>query len=296
MRGLMAVLLLAALTMLAGHPVAAFVQPMSQARSESSMCCTWGFDDGSEQPSQGGSAQGGQSAAVTSWVIGTPGGGVRPPSGSGVTCTAWLPAASIDPTTQPSDAGGFKVDPDGVVAVLYFRDCGDIRQVVWVRQEPPAVIARVALRDIQTRLLAQPEVALSPPDRGIVNLETWLSAVDAGPHSARASIPGRSVTVTAQVASTRWTLDDGTGEPVTITCDGVGSPWTPADGERPAPCGHTWQARSPQGSSPTVSAWLVWDVTWAASNGTTGALEQIESAPAVVPYRIDEIQTIGTRG
>lgn len=257
-------------------------------------CCRGGHLDGGG--SQGGSAEGGEQAAVTGWVIGAPGGGVRPPSGSGVTCTSWAPAANITPDAQWVDAGGYKIDPDGVVAVLYYRDCADVRQVVWVRQEPPEVIARVALRDIQSRLLRQPEVVLSPPGRGIVNLETWLSVVDAGPQSARASIPGRSVTVTARVASTRWVLDDGTGSPVTVTCTGVGVPWTTADGERRAPCGHSWRLPSPDGSSPTTSAWIVWDVTWVASNGMTGTLDPVESAPAVVPYRIDEIQTIGTRG
>lgn len=260
-------------------------------------CCRGGDLGGdSGGAGQGGSTQGGGQAAVTGWVIGMPGGGVRAPSGTGVTCTPWRPASSISGDAQWADVGGYKTDPDGVVAILYFRDCADIRQVVWVRQEPPAVIARVALSDIRSRLLRQPEVSLSPPGRGIVNLETWLSVEDAGAQSARASIPGRSVTVTATVASTRWELDDGTGSPVSVTCDGVGVPWTPADGERPAPCGHIWQLRSPDGSSPAVSAWITWDVTWVASNGMTGTLEQIESAPAVVTYRIDEIQTIGTRG
>lgn len=221
---------------------------------------------------------------------------MRPPSGSAVTCTSWSPAANITPDAGWVDAGGYKIDPDGVVAILYFRDCGPVRQVVWVRQEPPEVIARVALRDIQTELLRQPQAQLSPPGRGIVNLETWLAAVDTGVQTATASIPGRSVTVTARIASTRWRLDDGNGSPVTFTCSGVGVAWTPADGERPAPCGFTWAEASPGGSAPTVSVWLIWDVTWVASNGMSGTLEQIESAPAVVPYPIDEIQTIGTRG
>lgn len=264
------------------------------AEAAGATCCRGGDLEGDS--SQGGSAQGGEQAGVTAWVIGAPGGGVRPPSGTGVVCTSWAPAAGITPDAQWSDVGGFKIDPDGVVAVLYYRDCGAVRQVVWVRQEPPEVIARVALADIQSRLLQQPEVRLSPPGRGIVNLESWLSVVDPGAQSATAEIPGRSVTVTATVASSRWVLDDGNGAPVTLRCDGVGVAWTPADGERPAPCGHEWRWRSPDGSSPTVSVSITWDVSWVASNGMTGTLESIESAPAVVPYRIDEIQTIGTRG
>lgn len=262
------------------------------------VCCGGGFNQGesSGDSEQGGSAQGGGQASVTAWVVGAPDGGVRPPQGSGVVCTPWLPAASIDPVAQPSDIGGFKMDPDGVIAILYFRDCADVRQVVWIRQEPPEVIARVALEDIRSQLLRQPELEASPPGRGIVNLESWLSVVDVGPQSAMASIPGRSVTVTATVHSTRWRLDDGNGSPVSFTCSGTGRAWTVADGERPAPCGHTWERPSPAGSSPTLSVVLVWDVSWVASNGMTGSLDQISSAAAVVPYPIDEIQTIGTRG
>lgn len=262
------------------------------------MCCTWGEDlgTGPGSDSDGAAATGGSSAAISAWVVGTPGGGVRPPSG-GVTCTGWRPASEVDPSSQPTDVGGFKVDPDGVTAILYFRDCGSVRQWAWVRQESPEVMARLALRDIQEELLRAPELFLSPPGRGFVNLETWLAVADIGAQSATASIPGRSVTVTATIASTTWVLDVGDGNLTSLVCEGPGVAWQPAFGDDvPAPCGLTATVASPPGSSPMISALITWDVSWRASNGATGSLDPIESAAALVSYRIDEIQTIGTRG
>ncbi len=262
------------------------------AASGDAPCCGAGFQD---EPSAGASGEGGSTPAVSSWVIGAPGGGIsRPPGAS--SCTGWSPAADIDPETQPTDFGTVKVDPDGVTAILYYRDCDGRRQFVWIRQEPPEVIASLALDDIRTRLLEQPVPDVSPMSRGIVNLETWLAVDDPGAQSVTASIPGLSVTATAVVASTSWTFDDGAAPPVEVVCDGLGEPWSPADGDRPAPCGHTFTGATRAEAPYTVAVRVTWDVSWAASNGATGTLAPIVSDAAELTYPIDEIQTIGTRG
>lgn len=225
---------------------------------------------------------------MTSWAVGVPGGGVRPPSPRAV-CTRWRPATDINDSTSPHEVAGFRVDPDGVLAVLHFRDCGDpvVRQFVWVRREPPEVVARVALSALSTRLLLAPEVLLSPPGEGIVNVETWLAAADPGLVSATATIPGLSVTVTATVTSTRWDLG---GTPV--TCDGTGTPWSESAGDR-APCGHTFRRPA---ANQVITARYVWGVTWRASTGASGSLDDVVSTPVVVVYPVVEIQTVGTRG
>lgn len=214
------------------------------------------------------------------------------PAGASRPCSGWQPAANIAPEAQPADVGTFTVHPDGVVAILYYRDCDGIRQWVWIRQEPPEVLADDALSDLATELLVAPEPVLSPADRGIVNVETWLATTDRGPFSATASIPGLSVTVTATVESTTWEFGDG----VVVVCDGVGTPWTPADGDRAAPCGHTFTDVAGRSAPHVVAVSTTWDVTWVATNGVSGTVDSLTSSPATIDYPIDEIQTIGTRG
>lgn len=270
------------------------LMPDAAMAAEDDFGCEGGYDT-PPSPSAGASGEGGGSPSVTSWVIGAPGGGIsRPPGAS--TCTGWSPAANIDPETRPSDLGTVKVDPDGITAILYYRDCGDRRQYVWIRQEPPEVIAQLALDDIATRLLDHPDPDPSPRTRGFVNLETWLAVDDPGEQTVTASIPTLSVTATAQVASTTWTFSRDGHDPVEVICERLGVPWSPDAGDQPAPCGHTFTHPTTPDTPLTVSVTVTWDITWSATNGTSGTLDPITSTAAQLTYPIDEIQTIGTRG
>jgi hypothetical protein len=257
-----------------------------------SICCAGG-DGGSAEPDAGGGATGGSTANVSSWVIGVPGGWLQAPS-SASTCTGWSAAANLSPDVQQSDFGTVRVDPDGVVAILYFRDCGEpiVRQFVWIRQETPESLANAALADMRSRLLRQPQARLSPPTRGVVNLETWLAAVNSGPVSVTASIPGLSSTATAVISST--TFEMGNGD--TVVCPGVGFAWTQAQGQRPAPCGYTYRRADQPGSTTRVGLRVTWSVTFSASNGRTGRLPSVTSARQLIEYPVTEIQTIGTDG
>lgn len=240
----------------------------------------------------GGSASGGEGANVTAWVINVARGGPRPPASTTVSqCTRWKPAANISGDAKWVDVATFRVDPDGVVAELHFRDCGDppIRQHMWIRHETPRSLADQAMSDLRSRLLAPPLPGLSPPDRSIVHLETWLAVTDPGTYSVTASVAGLSSTVSARVVATEWELGDGTGR----TCPGTGTPWTPADGDRRAPCGHTYtQPAEPN----AVRVRLVWSVTWQASNGVTGVFPDVRSVDAVLDHPVREIQSIGVAG
>jgi hypothetical protein len=231
--------------------------------------------------------------SITSWAAGVPGGGVRRPGGSsGPPCSQWASATGINPVSV-TDVSSFRVDPDGVTAELYFRDCGSVRQLVWVRRETPHSLSRLALSDLQSKALVLPDVQLSPPDRGIVNLETWLAVTDPGTIVATAAIPGLSVTAMAVIESTTW--DFGNGDHV--TCAGTGVAWT--DDVAPdasAPCGYTYRARNRNGSAFVVSVTITWRGSWRATSGATGDLGTIESAPRTIEYPVHEIQTIGVAG
>lgn len=270
--------------------VAALSAPaaVSAQDDESGFCCKGGFDGGADTGDEGGAP------FISSWAIGVPGGGVQAPSG--VTCTAWRPAAEITVEDGAIDVATVGVDPDGVRRNLYYRDCGPVRQLVWVRDEDPTTLATMALSDLQRRLIVAPVPELSPPTVGYVNLETWLATADPGQLSATAAIPGLTVTATATVESTEWSTGDGTD----ITCDGVGTPWTPGTpDDEPAPCGHTYVAHgsTEYGSTPfTITVTQTWHVTWEASNGAGGDLGTITGPGAAITYEVREIQTIGIQG
>ncbi len=241
-----------------------------------------------------GTGSDGDDVFISSWAVGVPGGGVRAPAG--VVCTAWRPAAEINIEDGAIDVSTVGVDPDGVRRNLYYRDCGTLRQLVWVRDEDPTTLAAIALSDLQRRLITAPVPELSPPGIGYVNLETWLATTDPGPIAATAAIPGLSVTATATVESTAWTTGDGEE----ITCDGVGVAWTPGTpDDEPAPCGHTYTNHGAPalGSTPfTITVAHTWHVEWRANTGEAGDLGTITGPTTTVTYEVREIQTIGIQG
>jgi hypothetical protein len=245
--------------------------------------------------STGGSAVGGEDANVAAWVIGVPGGGVQPPAGFSLAeCTGWIFATDMPDLAGSTIAGGVRLDPDGVLAYLYQRDCGPegLRQFVWVRQESPESIARAAQENLRIRLLPAPIPQLSPATHSIVHLETWLAVQPVSAVSVTADIPGLWLTVSARVISTSFDLGDG----VVITCAGTGQIWRQHLTDVAAGCGHTFRRFDPVGRNRTLRIWLNWDVTWSSSTGQSGSLDPVSSAERRIIHPVREIQTIGRWG
>jgi len=245
--------------------------------------------------SNGGSASGGEDAQVAAWVIGLPGGGVQPPAGmSASDCTGWIFATDMPDLAGSTTAGGVRLDPDGVLAYLYQRDCGteETRQFVWVRQESPESLARAAQENLRIRLLPAPDPQLSPATHSVVHLETWLAVQPVAATSVTADIPGLWLTVTAQVASTTFDLGDG----VVITCAGTGQIWRNHHVDVAAGCGHTFTKFDQKGRDRFVRVWLNWDVMWSSSTGQSGMLDPVVSAERRIAHPVREIQTVGVRG
>jgi hypothetical protein len=103
--------------------------------------------------------------------------------------------------------------------------------------------------------------------------------------SATAAAGGVSVTATATLASTAWSLGEpaatggpyGPGPPVTITCQGTGTP-PPAnyDWKAEPPCGHKYTWRSTKERTGGTGKWPItatsnWDVTWQSNTGVSGS-------------------------
>ncbi len=130
-----------------------------------------------------------------------------------------------------------------------------------------------------------PVIRLGPdPNKLAVKVPIWLSVENQIPMTLTVAVRGLSVTVTATLKSTTWSM----GEPVDPTdpstrvpafnCDGAGSPApTHPDPTTDPPCGYTYIWKSLAERTGGTKTWPVtattnWAVTWAASNGTGGTL------------------------
>lgn len=152
----------------------------------------------------------------------------------------------------------------------------------------PATLARRAFNELPL-VYPRPRTAPPPTANQLVGVRTWLW-VDPGdwqPMSATASIPGLSATVTAQPTQTVWEMGDGT----TVTCNGPGTPYDPQrpDGEQSTDCGHVYQ----HDGAKTVTATIVWTVTWSATNGAGGNLGTVQRSTQF-PLTVEQRQAVIT--
>lgn len=230
---------------------------------------------------------------VGAWVSTRPDGGVAPPV-AGVKCSPWRPAAEITAEITPGDIATIRIDADGVIAVMHYRDCAGIRQYVWIRLETPESLAEQARRDLQQRVLSEPVIHLSPPERSIVNLTTWLAIEDPGPITVTAAVPRLSVTVRAVITATVFVIE-APGATITVECAGIGNRWSrDANGTAPADepaCGH----RFTRSGAATIIASGRWSASWTSSDGSGGDLEPVSGASSTRRIDVVEIQTIGRR-
>ena len=235
--------------------------------------------------SSGGNAQ------ISSWVIGAVNGGVSRPVGTS-SCTSW---ALFDGSTFGGLGSPTMINPvTGEQSQLYVRLCGSIYQFVYVGSYSPTDVARVAYQRV-TALVRRPEVGFSPPiDKMIVNFQTWLAVTAQPPMTATAAIPGLSATVTAQPVSIEWTTGSQVaGDTTTIRCQ----PWGSTDS---AQGGCAWTPAYPSIGKVTGTTDLryhgtvsiVWKVSWQATNGATGTLDDLRTTTPVA-MTVQEIQTIG---
>ncbi|GEA89058.1 hypothetical protein [Cellulomonas cellasea] len=170
----------------------------------------------------------------------------------------------------------------------------------WLPTPPPGfggvsvTPAELASRAVDRMQLVGPAIGITvPPDRlGLVGVPVWLwtevSPTTWGPNSATASVPGLSVTATAQVQEIRWDMGDGNA----VVCPNAGTPWYEGGIESPT-CDHIYE--QPSVGQPddayTVTATSTWDVTWS-GGGASGSLTLTRSSSTTV--RIGELQVLVT--
>jgi hypothetical protein len=131
--------------------------------------------------------------------------------------------------------------------------------------------------------LAPPLIKTAPTagQIGLVNMPVWLWVTKSentwGPIVRSASVPGLTVTVTAQVKAVNWGLGDGN----TIRCEGTGTPYTKAMGVKDSPdCGHRYKKTSHElpGCKYPVTATAQWDIHWRSTLGDAGQISMTQQA------------------
>jgi len=228
--------------------------------------------------------------------VGAPGGAVPggPSGGSGsVTCGLYEVTGTVSggvqlgvgaPATDPQEGSSYFLvcrTPDGTIVYQQLITYSPGTVVV-----DAATLARQAYRELP---LLYPQPYTAPPANvaHLVGVRTWMW-IDASqwqPRSATASIPGLSATATAEPVEVRWDMGDGT----VVACDGPGTPYDPAvpDNEQHSYCSHVFEHDGPK----QVRATIVWRVRWTATNGSSGALPDIERATQF-PVQVEQRQAV----
>jgi hypothetical protein len=169
---------------------------------------------------------------------------------------------------------------------------------VWLPGLPDTVVTdplTLAYKAIAKMQLAAPQIGTAPgPDAiGLVNMPVWMWVTQSentwGPIIRNASVPGLTVTATAQVKAMNWTM----GDSQTIRCEGPGTPYKTSFGVKESPtCGHHYRktSREQPKCRYTVTARADWEITWQSTLGDTGQISMTRQA--AVQLRISEARPV----
>ncbi len=151
---------------------------------------------------------------------------------------------------------------------------------------------RAAERALEQLDLPGPDLVLNPPGDQVVGITTWLAVGSPWrATSASAAVSNVTATVTATPTAVTWSLGDG----AEVSCDGPGrffDPTRPAD-EQVTECAHTyiWPSTHEPGGVYEVSATVSYDVSWTATDGSSGSLGPI-TRTSTQPVKVVEIQAL----
>lgn len=206
--------------------------------------------------------------------------------------------------TQPPDSVTWEGHyPDGAIyAVMCFPvyPLSSAGGWAWRATPPPgyggiaATPAQLAQRAVDQMKLTGPDIRMSiPADKfATVGVPVWLwtdvTSTTWGPNSATASVPGLSVTATANARQIVWDTGDGRSE----TCRNPGTPYYTGGVVSPT-CQHVYERSSADqpDTAYSVTATTTWDVTWT-GGGTSGSLTVTRVSTGSV--RVGEVQVLVT--
>ena len=155
-------------------------------------------------------------------------------------------------------------------------------------QVAPVVVAEQAAKQLA---LASPAIEMAPPDGSaqLVGLASWLWIDPDQWRAVSASATAGPVTTTASAVPTKVVFDMGDG--ASVTCDGPGTPYSPAGPDATTDCSYVW----PAPGSFTVTATVYWSVTWTATGAPGGGTLGLQAGPpAEAPVSVTESQAINT--
>jgi hypothetical protein len=164
------------------------------------------------------------------------------------------------------------------------RDDRFVTRWIWLPGRPDTVVVdplTLVYEATAAMRLAPPLIKTAPaPDQiGLVNMPVWLWVTKTentwGPIVRSASVPGLSVTVTAQVKAINWSMGDGK----TVRCEGPGTPYDASMGVRPSPtCGHRYvkTSRELANCKYPVTATAQWAITWESTLGDSGQIDMTQ--------------------
>ena len=119
----------------------------------------------------------------------------------------------------------------------------------------------------------------------LTGIPTWLWVDGIEPISGQSTGAGVVVQVAARPISTTWNLRDGVEE-----CDGLGTPYARGEASN---CTFTFTHTSAneKGGKFHASVFVTWQVTWIASDGTSGSFGRaVTGAPVAID--VDEAQAV----
>lgn len=206
----------------------------------------------------------------------------------------------LDPNGGPPPPGS---SPDGAWYLCQAPDaCADLtctRGTMWIDDPPPALPSpgELAQRALERMDLEPIDIGIVPEPGddsiGLVGMPVWMwvdnpTANTFGPITESATAGPLTVTATARVTSTHWTMGDGT----TITCTTRGTPYDDKYGDRESPdCGHRYTTTSwrQPGHRFEVVATTIWAVEWS-GGGQSGSIPIEHTAATAV--RVGELQVL----
>ena len=157
-----------------------------------------------------------------------------------------------------------------------------------VVQVNPVVVAEQAVKQLA---LASPTIEMAPPPGSpqLVGVATWMWVNPGAWQTLSASATAGTVTTTATATPQKVVWDLGDGD--TVTCDGPGTPYSPAAPNATTNCSYTWG----QAGTYQVTATLYWSVTWTAAGAPGGGNLGLQAGPAAeVAVTVTESQAINT--
>lgn len=202
--------------------------------------------------------------------------------------------ADVAESMADSGIGPPRGDGDGTwYRKICTEDGRSSATIVWGASVDTEALARRALNYTP---LPAPRIGMNPPPERdqLVNLRTWLWVEDStwGSRSADASVPGVTVTVTAQAERVVW--DMGNGDEV--VCVGPGTPYDARkpEGAQDTDCSYTYRhgsAGQPDDRF-VITATVEWRATWSAEGAPGGGDLGLVRRSASVAVRVAEAQAL----